>query len=286
VTIGHEERVKIGDKEYWLDTKYRPVLTGGNKTNQVLVISRDITEHKTMEDQLFHTEKLASLGSLSAGVAHEMNNPIAIILGFTEMLMEKFPEVSKEYEILKTIDRQASNCQRIIENLLTFARIPEKTTTETDVVDDLQNVVKVVMNTLVTKTIDLRTDIEEDLPKVRGDGQQIEQVFMNIINNAAAAMEGGGILTISAHRANDKVRVSFKDTGRGILPENLDKIFEPFFTTKKVGEGTGLGLSVSYGIVKKFGGDIWVKSQTDKDSSEPGTTFTVVLSVADGGKTR
>ncbi|MGD9074851.1 MAG: ATP-binding protein [Desulfobacteraceae bacterium] len=285
VTIGHEERVKIGDKEYWLDTKYRPVLTGGNKTNQVLAISRDITENKTMEDQLFHTEKLASLGSLSAGVAHEMNNPIAIILGFTEMLMEKSLEGSKEHEILKTIERQANNCQRIIENLLTFARIPEKTTTETDVVDDLKNVVNVVMNTMVTKKIDLRTDIEEDLPKVRGDGRQIEQVFMNIINNAAAAMEEGGVLTILARRSNDKVRVSFKDTGQGIPPENMDKIFEPFFTTKKVGEGTGLGLSVSYGIVKKFGGDIWVKSQTDKDSNEPGTTFTVVLPVADGEKT-
>jgi PAS domain S-box-containing protein len=281
VTVGHEERVKIGDKEYWLDTKYRPVLAGGDKINQVLVISRDITEHKTMEEQLFHTEKLASLGSLSAGVAHEMNNPIAIILGFTEMLMEKSSEDSKEYEILKTIDRQANNCQRIIENLLTFARIPQKTTTETDVVSDLQNVVNVVMNTMVTKKIDLRTDIEEDLPKVRGDGQQIEQVFMNIINNAAAAMEEGGTLTISAHRSNDKVRVSFKDTGKGIPPENMDKIFEPFFTTKKVGEGTGLGLSVSYGIVKKFGGDIWVKSQTDKKGNEPGTTFTVILLVAD-----
>jgi len=283
VTVGHEERARIGDKEYWLDTKYKPVLTSGGKINQVLVISRDITEHKIMEEQLFHTEKLASLGSLSAGVAHEMNNPIAIILGFSQMLIEKFPEGSKEYEILKTIDRQANNCQRVIENLLTFARIPEKTTTETDVIDDLQNVVNVVMNTLVTKTIDIKTDIEEDLPKVRGDGQQIEQVFMNIVNNAVAAMEDGGILTISAHHFNDRVRVSFKDTGHGISPENMDKIFEPFFTTKKVGDGTGLGLSVSYGIVKKFGGDIWVKSQTDEGGKEPGTTFTVILPVADAG---
>jgi two-component system NtrC family sensor kinase len=284
VTVGHEERVKIGSKEYWLDTKYRPVLASGSKTNQVLVISRDITENKTMENQLFHAGKLASLGSLSAGVAHEMNNPIAIILGFTEMMMEKTHEGSKEYEILKAIERQANNCQRIIENLLTFARIPEKTTTETDVVVDLQNVVDVVMNTMVTKKIDLKIDIEEDLPKVKGDGQQIEQVFMNIVNNAAAAMEGGGILIISARRFNDKVRVSFKDTGQGIRPENMDKIFEPFFTTKKVGEGTGLGLSVSYGIVKKFGGDIWVKSQTDEGGNEPGTTFTVVLPMADRGK--
>ena len=281
VTVGHEERVKIGDKEYWLDTKYRPVSAGGSKINQVLVISRDITEHKTMEDQLFHTEKLASLGSLSAGVAHEMNNPIAIILGFTEMLMEKSPEGSKEYEILKTIDRQASNCQRIIENLLTFARIPEKTTTETDVVDDLQNVVNVVMNTLVTKKVDLKTEIAEDLPKVKGDGAQIEQVFMNIINNALGAMDGGGILIIRAWRSDGMVGVSFTDTGHGIPPENMDKIFEPFFTTKKVGEGTGLGLSVSYGIIKKFGGHIQVRSQTAEGGREPGTTFTVLLPVVE-----
>ncbi len=283
VTVGHEERVKIGDKEYWLDTKYRPVFAGGNEINQVLAISRDITEHKTMEDQLFHTEKLASLGSLSAGVAHEMNNPIAIILGFAEMLLERFPDGSKEHEILKTIERQGSNCQRIIENLLTFARIPEKTSTETDLVDNLRHVVNVVMNTLVTKKVDLKTDITEDIPKVRGDGQQLEQVFLNIINNAVAAMDGGGLLTISARRSNGMVRISFTDTGHGIPTENMEKIFEPFFTTKKVGEGTGLGLSVSYGIVKKFGGDILVKSRTAEGAVEAGTTFTVFLPVAEKG---
>jgi len=282
-TIDHEERAKIGEKEYWLDTKYKPFITSGDKIGAVLVVSRDVTEHKTMEAQLFHTEKLASLGSLSAGVAHEMNNPIAIILGFTEMLLERFPEGSKEHEILKTIERQGNNCQRIIENLLTFARIPQKTTTETDVVEDLQKVVNVVMNTLVTKKVDLKTDIAENLPIVRGDGQQLEQVFLNIVNNAVAAMDGGGILTISARRSNGMVSINFSDTGHGIPPENMDKIFEPFFTTKKVGEGTGLGLSVSYGIVKKFGGDIQVRSRTAEGGVEPGTTFTVLLPVAEKG---
>jgi signal transduction histidine kinase len=136
------------------------------------------------------------------------------------------------------------------------------------------------MNTLVTEKVDLRTDIEENLPKVRGDGQQLEQVFLNIINNAVGAMDGGGILTISAHRSHDMVRVGFTDTGDGISPENMEKIFEPFFTTKKVGEGTGLGLSVSYGIARKFGGDIIVKSQARAEGKEPGTTFTVLLPVA------
>ncbi|MBW1739673.1 MAG: PAS domain S-box protein [Deltaproteobacteria bacterium] len=280
-SISREERVKIRGKEYWLDTKYKAVGTDQGEVNAVLVISRDITEHKTIEEQLFHTEKLASLGSLSAGVAHEINNPIAIILGFTELLLEKAPEGSKEYEILKTIERQGYNCKRVVDNLLTFARIPEKATKKTDVVEDLQKVVNVVMNTLVTKKVDLKTDIEEDLPKVRGDGQQLEQVFLNIINNAVAAMDGGGVLTIVAHRSNDMVSISFTDTGHGIPPENMDKIFEPFFTTKKVGEGTGLGLSVSYGIAKKFGGDIIVKSQTKAEGKEPGTTFTVLLPIVE-----
>ena len=282
-TIDQEEQVRIGDREYWLDTKYKPVMTSEGQTGTVLVISRDITEHKRMEGQLFHTEKLASLGSLSAGVAHEINNPIAIILGFTELLLERFDEESKEYGILKTIERQGNSCQRIIENLLAFARIPEKTTTETDVFDDIQKVVNVVMNTLLTKKVDLKTSIEEDLPKVRGDAQQLEQVFLNIINNAVAAMDDGGLLTISAHHSNDTVNIGFTDTGPGIPPENMDKIFEPFFTTKKVGKGTGLGLSVSYGILTKFGGDIRVKSQTRAEGKEPGTTFTVVLPVADTG---
>jgi signal transduction histidine kinase len=194
-------------------------------------------------------------------------------------LLEKFPKDSKEHEILMTIERQGNSCQRIIENLLAFARIPEKTTTYTDVADDVQKVINVAINTLLTKKVELETDIEKDLPRVRGDGPQLEQVFMNIINNAVAAMEGGGILTISAHYSDGTVNISFTDTGPGIPPENMDKIFEPFFTTKKVGEGTGLGLSVSYGILTNFGGDIRVSSQTRGEGRVPGTTFTVVLPV-------
>ena len=284
-TVGSEESVKIGTREYLFDTKYKPVMTSEGEVSTVLVISRDITEHRRIEEQLFHTEKLASLGSLSAGVAHEMNNPVGIILGFSELLLEKLPKDSKEYKMLKTIERQATNCQRIVENLLTFARIPEKAAVETDVGNDIQKVVNVVTNTLLTKKVDLNKEITEDLPMVRGDGQQLEQVFLNIINNAVAAMgDDGGILTISANCSNNMVSISFADTGPGIPLENRDKIFEPFFTTKKVGEGTGLGLSVSYAIINKFGGDLRVKSQTSAEDGEHGTTFTVLLPVSETEK--
>jgi signal transduction histidine kinase len=214
---------------------------------------------------------------MAAGVAHEINNPVAIILGFAELLLERFPEDSKEFNMLKTIERQGNNCTRIVENLLAFARIPKEVTSETDVAKDLQRVVNVVMNTLVTEKVDLKLDVEEDLPKVGADRQQLEQVFLNLINNAVAAMDGGGRLIISAHRSDDKVNIVFNDTGHGISPEHINKIFEPFFTTRKVGEGTGLGLSVSYAIVKKFGGDIQVTSQIRAEGKDPGTTFIVTL---------
>jgi len=278
-----EERVEIGAKQYWLSTKYQAVGSGQDVPSLVLVISRDITDQKRIEQQLFHTEKLASLGALSAGVAHEINNPIAIILGFSELLLGKFPEGSKEHEMHKAIQRQVSNCKRIVENLLAFSRIPEQVTAETDAVQDLQRVFNLVTNTLMTRKIESKMAIEKNLPKVRGDGQHLEQVFLNIINNAVAAMDSGGILTVSAERSNDMVSIAFSDTGCGIPPQNMDKIFEPFFTTHEVGEGIGLGLSVSYGIVKMFGGDIHVKSETERDGKNPGTTVTVTLHVAHAG---
>ena len=232
-----------------------------------------------LESQLMQASKMSSIGEMAAGVAHEINNPVAIILGFAELLLERFPEDSKEFKMLKTIERQGNNCKRIVDNLLAFDRVPKEVTIETDVAKDLQKVVNVVMNTMVTEKVDLKMDVEEGLPKVGGDRQQLEQVFLNLINNAVAAMDGGGLLTISAHRSDDKVNIDFNDTGHGISPEHIDKIFEPFFTTRKVGEGTGLGLSVSYAIVKKFGGDIQVKSQTRAEGKVPGTTFTVTLPV-------
>jgi len=280
-TIDHEERVIIGEKEYWLASKYKPFLSSGVKTNTVLVISRNITEKKILEVQLTHKDKLASLGSLSAGVAHELNNPIAVILGFAETLLERFPKGSKEHEILTVIERQGGNCQRIVENLLQFARIPEKVTTETDVLKDLQRVINVIKNTLLTQKIDLKTVIPESLPLVKGDGRQLEQVFLNLIKNSIAAMNNGGTLTISARQIDDKASIEFADTGHGIPSKNMNKIFEPFFTTKKVGEGTGLGLSVSYGIIKKFGGDVLVHSQTEDGGKIPGTTFSVLLPIVD-----
>jgi len=243
----------------------------------IIATTVDITESVTKEAQLIQADKMSSIGEMAASVAHEINNPIAIILGFTELLLERLPGDSKEFKMLETIERQAVNCKSIVENLLTFTRIPHKITSVTDTVASLEKVMNMVKNTLLTKKVVLHTNVEKPLPQAKGDSQQIEQVFLNIINNAVAAMEGGGILTILARRSDDMVSIGFKDTGHGISREHIDRIFEPFFTTKKVKEGTGLGLSVSYGIVKKFGGDIQVKSKTKQEGEESGTIFTVRL---------
>ena len=273
-----EHRRKDGHV-FYVNVYACPAKHGGERI--IIATTVDITESVNKEAQLIQADKMSSIGEMAAGVAHEVNNPIAIVLGFTELLMERFPEDSKEFMMLETIERQAVNCKSIVENLLTFTRIPHKLTSVTDIVVSLEKVVNMVENTLLTKKVILHTNIEQNLPKVRGDSQQIEQVFLNIINNAVAAMDGGGTLTILAHRSDDMVSISFKDTGHGISPEHMGKIFEPFFTTKKVGEGTGLGLSVSYGTVKKFGGDIRVKSQIKQNGKQAGTTFTVILPVGE-----
>jgi PAS domain S-box-containing protein len=279
--------VEIGKSEYWLTSNFVGIKNENDKVFAVLGISRDITERKKIEEeQMYNTEKLASLGKLTAGVAHEINNPVAIILGFADRLLEKAEPDSKEYEMLKAIERQGLNSKRIVENLLGFARYREKTEYCTAVNESLESVVSVVENIVVTKKITLEKNLAEDLPKARGDSGHLQQVFMNLITNAVAAMEGGGVLTISTrlNEPGNRVEILFKDTGYGIKREYRDKIFEAFFTTKRVGEGTGLGLSVCYGIVTKYGGEITFETVAEEEDRErKGTTFIVSLPVVPSG---
>jgi len=273
----------VADKEYYFNFNFTPIKEN-DRVLSVLIIGHDITSQKKMEDQLYHTEKLASLGQLAAGVAHEINNPLAIILGFSDMLLERLDQDSKEYEMIETIERQGNNCKKIVENLMTFARAPEKDQYDTDINRCVETVLEVVTNTLLTKKVKLEAELAEGLPRVRGDAAQLQQVFLNLINNAVMAMPQGGHLTITTGLDGDRdqVRIRFIDTGEGIKKEHLPKIYDPFFTTRKVGEGTGLGLSVSYAIVTKFGGTIACESQAKDEArgQESGTTFTISLPIA------
>jgi PAS domain S-box-containing protein len=276
--------VIIADKPYTLNFNLTPIRDEADRVQSVLIIAHDITTSRRMEEQLYHTEKLASLGQLAAGVAHEINNPMAIILGYTDMLLEKAAEGSKEYKILKTIERQGNNCKRIVENLMSFARMPEGVQYDTDVNRNIELVLEVVQNTLLTKKVTYRLSLDENLPRVRGDAGQLQQVFLNLITNAVKAMPQGGDLSITSQLTpkGDRVEILVADTGVGIAKEHLPRIFDPFFTTRKVGEGTGLGLSVSYGIINKFGGNILCASKTREEAgeSESGTTFTIYLPIS------
>jgi len=273
--------LKGREASYYRVTAY-PVLDDQGAVTHVIEMARDITKRKKREDELSNIQKLASLGELAAGVAHELNNPMGIILGFADLLLEKMEPGSKEYEMLKIMERQGLNCKRIVENLLSFARYPETTVYSTDVNVDLERVVSVVENILISKKITLEKNLAENLPKVKGDSGHLQQVFMNFITNAVAAMEGGGVLTVST-RLNDsgnRVEILFKDTGHGIKREYRDKIFDHFFTTRKVGEGTGLGLSVSHGIVTKYGGKITFETVAEEEDRErKGTTLIVSLPI-------
>ncbi|MBN2124277.1 MAG: PAS domain S-box protein [Deltaproteobacteria bacterium] len=278
-SVRDEFEIEIGGHETWISANFMPLKGEDGKVNAVLCIARDITESKILERQLINAEKLASMGTLAAGVAHEINNPLGVILGFCELLLRKSEQGSQAYEDLKTIERQGLHCKEVVENLLSFARIEKGTTEYSDLNQSLEEILKVVRHTLEMNDIELVLDLASSLPGIRADSRQLQQVFLNLINNAISAMEGGGRLMIRTYleRPSSKAVVEFEDNGIGIRSEDMDRIFEPFFTTKPEGEGTGLGLFVSYGIVKKHGGTIECVSHEPTEDREGGTTFTVKL---------
>jgi len=226
--------------------------------------------------QLVSSEKMASLGKLAAGIAHEINNPLGGILIYASLMMEDLPEGDPRRQDLARIVSEAGRCKEIVKSLLEFARQTEPKMEPTDVNRAITEGLFFLENQALFHNIRIVKKLDPFLPPVRGHAGQLKQVFMNIIVNAAEAMHGNGVLTIGTSSSSDRKRVivEFTDTGEGIPPENLPRIFDPFFTTKGVGKGTGLGLATSYGIVQDHGGTIHVKSQVGQ-----GTTFAIELPV-------
>lgn len=230
-------------------------------------------------EQLIDAEKLASLGRMAAGVAHELNSPLTGILTFAHLVKERVPESNAEmHEDLNIIIEQANRCSKIIKGLLGFSRKGSTERLTINLNDLIENSVSIVRAQTKFCDISINADLDKSLPPVVADPNQIQQVIFNLYSNAADAVGERGTISIStrAIKADDRdyVEMEFSDTGPGIIPEHLTRIFEPFFTTKPVGKGTGLGLPVSYGIIKRHGGDILVKSKAGK-----GTTFLVRLPV-------
>ncbi len=245
--------------------------------NSIVVVMTDVTDAADLQAKLMHTEKMAALGQLVSGVAHEVNNPLAAIVGFTDLLLEnpEVPEAAKEE--LRVILQEAQRTRIIVQNLLSFARQMPAQREPVQVNSVLRQTLKLRAYDFSNHGVELVEQYKEDLPVVIGDPHQIQQVFLNILNNAYDAVQDTrrrGKIEIQTSQRNGDIEIHFRDNGAGI--SQPDRIFDPFFTTKEVGKGTGLGLSICYGIVRAHSGEIIARNNADG----AGSTFVVRFPVA------
>lgn len=239
-------------------------------------IVKDITERRRMEERIREADKLASVGQLAAGVAHEINNPLTIILGYVRLLLKKKDLYDGVKEDLEVIHRNAQMCKKVVEDLLSFSRNKKPQFIEVDINNSLESVISVLENQFSQNGIFIVRDYDPSIPPMTLDIDKMKQVYMNLLMNASQSMDSGGKIHIATRY--DKLKqgalIVFSDNGCGI-PRNIQpKIFEPFFTTKGPGKGTGLGLAVSYGIVKEHQGEISFESEEGR-----GTTFKIWLPI-------
>jgi signal transduction histidine kinase/CheY-like chemotaxis protein len=235
-------------------------------------VKAQMAELKRTQAQLVQSTKLAAIGELAANIAHEINNPLTTVLGFASFLTERLKPEDPMREELGLIQEEASRARDIVRDLLQFSRQRDFSPESTDVNVVLEQVIGMVRRQGALNAVTVQERYAQNLPMVEVDVSRIKQVFLNIINNAVYVMANGGSLTIHTEAANGGVRIAFEDTGPGIAPEHRDRIFDPFFTTKPEVSGTGLGLSVSLGIVQSHGGTIEVETELGR-----GSTFTVSL---------
>lgn len=251
-----------------------PMRSPLGEVNSLVAVMTDITDVAMLQAKLMHTEKMAAVGQLVSGVAHEVNNPLTAIMGFADLLIDN-PELSSEVrEDLKVIVHEAQRTREIVRNLLSFARQTPPEKQAVDVHQVLRRTISLRAYDLSNERVGLVEQFDLTLPKITGDAHQLQQVFLNILNNALDAVRetaGCGRITIATSRQVDCAEISFIDTGTGI--KNPERIFDPFYTTKEVGKGTGLGLSICYGIVREHGGEIVCFNNQDRR----GATFSVRL---------
>ncbi len=235
-------------------------------------VQKKTVEIYKAQEQLINTEKLASLGRMAAGVAHEINSPLTCIVTFAHLMLKRTPPGNaQDIEDLNVIIDQAERCSKIIKGLLGFSRKTASEKIRVDVNVLIENILSMVRNQARFYNIAFDLRLDRTLPEISIDATQIQQVFVNLLLNAADAMEEKGKIKIASRAVEDAgsklIELEFSDSGPGIPEENVSKIFEPFFTTKPVGKGTGLGLAVSYGIIKKHEGQIFVKSAPGRGAS-------------------
>lgn len=297
-TISLEKRIRKGKSARWLHVVKSAVMNPDGRVSGILSTSRDITELKELQDRIIRSQRMETIGQLAAGVAHEINTPLGIILGYAQLTKEEVSKGTEAFENLGIIEKYARICRTIVSDLLRFSKQMESVKKPLDVNRILDQIVAVVEHSFSLERVRVTRNFESPLPLVFGDEEKLEQAFVNLINNAYDAIGKEGEITLSTSHDSEKEEVVIKvrDTGKGIPSEIRNRVFDPFFTTKAVGKGTGLGLSVTFGIVKAHGGSIDFIStcldpaNADRESSpdirqETGTTFTIRLPVLKTGET-
>ena len=252
-----------------------PLLDKEGRVTGRLIIVDDITERVRLEDQLVQNDKLTSMGLLAAGVAHEVNTPLAVISSYSQLLRKQLSPNDERNKLMDTIIKQTFRASEIVNNLLSFSRTNATDFVELDAHQIVADTISMLDHQLSNAGIRVEREFGADVPLAFGNAGKLQQVFLNLFLNAKDAMADGGILRIRTDTEAAKLRIWIEDTGIGITSENVKKIYDPFFTTKEDGKGTGLGLSVSYGIIQEHGGSVSVESQPGK-----GTTFRLELPLA------
>jgi len=277
--------MREGKKTLYLDITATPIKDSMGEKSRALVFFRDISEKRLQEMRLIQTEKMSSIGVLATGIAHEINNPLASVAGCAEGLLRRFrdtPGLADDARLdvfpnyLQVIVRETYRCKGIIDNLLSFGRKSDGLSINVDLNRILQEIIELISHQPNYRQVKLSSNLQDGLPCVHGDPSALRQVCMNLLINAHQAITGDGMVELStAGPKADMISITIRDNGCGIAADNLDRIWDPFFTTKEAGKGIGLGLALTYSIVKRHNGEILVKSKLGE-----GTEFTVLLPVS------
>ena len=258
-----KESKLVGPKETkWLHVVKTPVLETNGKVWGILCSGRDISQLKQIQSHLSQSQKMEAVGQLTAGIAHEINTPLGIILGYAQLLLEDTPPASQVHEDLTMIEKQTKICRKIVSDLLKFSRYTESAITLLDMNLLIEETIPVVEHTFKLDHVNIIRNYRSDVPAVKGDKDKFKQVFINLLGNAHDAIGTDGTIQIKTeyNQKKNEVVIYVGDTGSGIAPDAINRIFDPFYTTKPVDKGTGLGLSVTFGIINDHGGRITVES--------------------------
>jgi len=276
---GHEMPARF--REATLNIAIAPLVSKEQEQIGRLIIFDDVTDRAELEQRLVQADKLSSIGLLAAGVAHEVNTPLAVISTYAQMLAKQVAEDSQKSMILDKIAKQTFRASEIVNSLLNFSRTSTTSFGSVGLNRVIQETLSLLEHQLQKAGVQLKADLQPDLPPVYGNAGKLQQVFLNLFLNARDAMTAGGTLEIRTWTESSRVRIEVADTGQGIAPENIHRIYDPFFTTKAARKGTGLGLSVTYGIIQEHGGSIEVSNRLSG-----GARFRLDLPLATAGASK